>query len=229
MSLVSMRDIITNNHPDFLKLLNKIWNKAQDYSKQYGKDDARTEFFTNFSELLIWLLIQFDDFIHTQDMSSGKIKKYITLNDESKSLLVAQLDTINRSSFLTKVMFDVEHFIKSILDYFGQDVGLGYGKLTENFLIELKISDTQKMNILKLPASIRNALHNNGYTKYSINKTVLRSRTYVANKGDQINFSGWDNIYIIIDEMIDLLIDIIDKNSKINSEKNIPKKPHFIK
>lgn len=229
MSLVSMRDIITKNQPDFLQLFHKIWNKAQNYSKQYGQDDARTEFFTNFSELLIWLLIQFDDFIQTQDMSSGKIKKYITLNDESRSLLVAQLDNVNRSSFLTKVMFDVEHFIKGVLDYFGQDTGLGYGKLTENFLNELKISDTLKMNIFKLPASVRNALHNNGYTKYSINKTILRKRTYVANKGDQINFSGWNNIYIMVDEMTDLLIYIIDKNSKINSEKNIPKKPHFIK
>ena len=222
-----MRNIITNNYPDFLKLLNKTWKKSQNYGKKYGNDDARTEFFTNFSELLIWLLIQFDDFIHTQDMSSGKIKKYITLNVQSIPILVAQLDTINRSSYLTKLMFDVEHFIKSILDHFGQDAGSGYGKLVDSFLEEMKILDAQKINILKLPASVRNALHNNGYTKYSINKTVLRGRTYAANKGDQIDFSGWDNIYIMIDELIDLIIDIVD-NSKINLENNIPKKPHFI-
>ena len=224
-----MSGIITNNHPDFLKLLHKIWKKAQEYGQKYGQDDARTEFFTNFSELLIWLLIQFDDFIDTQDWSSGKIKKYVTLNDESKVLLVLQLDTINRSSFLTKLMFDVEHFIKSILDYFGKNVDSGYGTLAESFLNELKIQDAHKTNILKLPASVRNALHNNGYTKYPINMTVLRGRTYVAKKGDQIKFSGWDDIYIMVDEMIELLIDIVDNNSKINSEKNIPKKPHFIK
>lgn len=228
MPLVSMRDIITTNHPDYLQLLNKIWKKTESYSKQYGDDDARTEFFSNFSALLVWVLIQFDDFINTQDMATGKIKKYMTLNDESKPILVSQLDTINRGSFLTKLMFNVEHLIKSILDYFNQNTNLGYGQLFDSFLIKLNISDNQITNILKLPASIRNTLHNNGYTKYPINNTILRNKTYVANAGEQIDFTGWDNIYIIIDEMSDCLINIIDKNTEMNSENNILKKPHFI-
>jgi len=223
-----MRNIITNNHPNYLKLLHKVWKKGLYYNKQYGVDDTRTEFFTNFSELLVWVLIQFDDFISTQDYSSGKIKKYLTLNDESKILMVAQFDTINRASFLTKLMFETEHLIKSILDFFNQNTGQGYGKLVDDLLSELSITDTQIKKILKLPAGIRNALHNNGHTKYPIEQTVLQNKTYVANTGDQITFAGWDNIFIIIDELTNSLIDIIENSSRINSERHIPKKEHFI-
>lgn len=227
MSLVSIRKIIMDSYPDFQKLLKKTWDKAVACEKKYGRDDVRKEFFMNFSELLIWLLIQFDDFIITQNTQSGKIDKHIKLTDESRSILVSQLDTINRASFLTKGMFDVEHFIKTILDYFDHSTGNGYGQLVDDFLNELKIQDVQKTKILKLPAGVRNALHNNGYTKYPIVKTILHGRVYGASIGDQITFSGWDNIYIMIDELVDCIIDIID-NSKINSEKHIPKKPHFI-
>lgn len=228
MSLVSMRDIITNNHPNYLQLLHKVWKKGLYYNKQYGLDDTRTEFFTNFSELLVWALIQFDDFIHTQDNSTGKIKKYLTLNKESTIIMVAQFDTINRASFLTKLMFEVEHLIKSILDYFNQNTGNGYGKLVDDFLNELSNTDIQTKKILKLPAGVRNALHNNGFTKYDIEETVLQNHTYAANKGDQITFAGWDNIFIIISALVDSLSNIIENSSRINSERHIPKKDHFI-
>lgn len=177
-----MRQLIVNNHPNYFKLLQKVWKKAVYYNKQYGVDDARTVFFTNFSELLVWLLIQFDDFINTQDHSTGKIKKYISLNDESKVIMVSQLDTINRASFLTKLMFDVEHLIKSILDHFNQNTNTGYGKLVDDFLCELNVTDLQTTKILKLPAGVRNALHNNGYTKYNIEETILQNQTYKVKK-----------------------------------------------
>lgn len=220
--------MIINVHPNYLKLLQKLWKKAQDYGKQYGEDDARKEFFVSFSQLIVWVLIQFDDFISTQPPLDKKLTKYMTLDNVGMPVMVTQLDTINRASFLTKLMFDVEHFIKNMLDHFNQNTEFGYWKLIDNLLIELNITDTQTTNILKLPASVRNALHNNGYTKYPISNIVLRNNTYVANSGDQITFTGWNNIYVIIDEMADCLISIIDGNTRINSENNIPRKPHFI-
>ncbi|MEX2193160.1 MAG: hypothetical protein WD717_07260 [Nitrosarchaeum sp.] len=228
MVVVSMKELITNVRPDYLQLLQKLWKKVQDYENQYGKDDARKEFFVSFSQLIVWVLIQFDDFIKTQDYSTGKIKKYMTLDDASKPIMVTQLDIINRASFLTKLMFDFEHFLKNILDHFNRNIPTGYGGILNNYLDELGITDMHTKNVLKLPSSVRNALHNNGYTKHSINSTILRNKTYVANSGDQITFAGWDNIYIIIDEMTDCLITIIDGNTRMNSENNIPRKPHLI-
>lgn len=225
---IDLGQMIANVHPNYVKLLQKLWKKVQDYQKQYGEDDGRVEFFEIFSMLTVWVLIQFDDFINTHDPLDGKIKKYMTLNAKAKPIMISQLDTINRASFLTKLMFDVEHFFKNILDYFNQNIPNGYGEILDGFLDELKITDPQTKNILKLPADIRNILHNNGYTRHPIISTTLRNRTYEANAGDQITFLHWDDIYIIIDEMADCLIDIIENNSIINSETNIPKKPHFI-
>lgn len=227
MSKISMRKIIEDTHPNWGKIYNKAWKKAFDYEARFGKEDVRKEFFMDFAQLTVWQLIQFDDFLDTQNPSKNKIRKYLKLNDDDSSMMVSQLDTINRASYLTKCMFTVEHFLKSILDHFGKNTDKGYGSLVVDFLSELGIQDEQKKRILKLPAGVRNALHNNGYTKHDIEETILGSKTYVASKGDQITFAGWDNIHIIVDAMIDLLIDVID-STKINSESHIPKKPHFI-
>lgn len=222
-----MRKVIEDTHPNWGIIYNKVWKKAFDYEAQFGKDDVRREFFMDFAQLTVWQLIQFDDFLDTQNPRKSKIKKYLKLNDDDSSIMVLQLDTINRSSYLTKCMFTVEHFLKTILDHFGKNTDKTYGLLVVDFLSELGIHDEQKKRILKLPAGVRNALHNNGYTKYDIEETILGSKTYVANKGAQIRFAGWNNIHIIVDAMLDLLIEVID-STKINSESHIPKKPHFI-
>lgn len=227
MSEISARKLIDDVYSGYYEIFKKTWNNAIEYEKKFGKNDVRKEFFMNFTQLTVWLLIQFDDFIITQNKKSGKISKYLPLNDESNRIMVEQLDTINRASYLAKCMFDVEHFLKTILDYFGKNTNKGYSLLVDDFCTELNISDLHKIKILKLPASVRNALHNNGYTKYDIENITLRSQTYAARKGDQITFSGWNSIFIIVDEMIDLLIDCVE-NTKINLENSIPKKPHFI-
>jgi len=168
------------------------------------------------------LLFQLDDFLVTLDRQSGKIQKYLTLSESDRTTLLIQFDTINRSCFLTKCMFDVEHLIKSMLDILSLPTKKGYYSITEDLLKVLNLYDVQKHKILTLPAQVRNSLHNNGYTDFDIDVS-LRGRLFQAKKSQQVTFSGWDNLYIMLDEMTDLLIDIVD-NSKINKQAFIPLK-----
>ena len=45
---IDLSQMIVNVHPNYVKLLQKLWKKVQDYQKQYGEDDGRVEFFEIF-------------------------------------------------------------------------------------------------------------------------------------------------------------------------------------
>lgn len=73
---------------------------------------------------------------------------------------------------------------------------------------------------MNLPAQVRNSLHNNGFTQNAID-VQLRGQNYKANAGEQVKFCGWDSIYIMADELTDILIAIIE-SEKILRESHIP-------
>ena len=173
------------------------------------------------TELNVWLLIQFDDFLDTQNKLNGKIEKYLTLSDEDRSTFISNFDTVNRASYLTQFMFYTEQFVIVLLKKLNQTSSNGYYKNTENLLNALTKNVGQNLKILTLPAQVRNSLHGNGYTDYDIDVT-LRGTSFNARKGEQVKFTGWDDLYIMLDEMTDLIIDLVE-NSSINREKFIPK------
>jgi len=219
--LISARDLINNVYEDYKKIMGKTLSKALEYSKKYGVKDARREYFMIITELNVWLLIQFDDFIVTQNKLSRKIEKYLTLSDVDRSTFVSNFDTINRASYLTQFMFYTEQFVIVLLKKLNQTSSNGYYKNTENLLNALTKNVGQNLKILILPAQVRNSLHGNGYTDYDIDVT-LRGNSFKAKKGEQVKFTGWDNLYIMLDEMTDLIIDLVE-NSSINQEKFISK------
>jgi len=94
-------------------------------------------------------------------------------------------------------------------------------KFTEKLLTHLSITDTKKHKILNLPAQVRNSLHNNGYATVDF-EMELRGNTYKIEQGKQITFSDWNHIYIFMDELLDVLVEIIDSSTM----KKIPKIPH---
>jgi hypothetical protein len=140
-----------------------------------------------------------------------------------------QHDTTNRASYCTKAMFDTECLLASMVGCLGSDPKAKYYELTEHLLLCLDIKDKTFGNlrdhhyykVLNAPAQIRNSLHNNGYGGYDF-KVTLRGRSYKFTKGQQVTFTGWDNLYIFFDELLDVLVEIIN-NPAIQ---NISKIPH---
>ncbi len=93
--------------------------------------------------------------------------------------------------------------------------------MTKKLKDELNLSDYQ-CDILNLPAVTRNSLHNNGYHTEKDFEVRIGRRTYKFEKDTQVRFAGWDNLFIMFDELLDVL-EVIIESAKV---KHIAKIPH---
>lgn len=194
--------------------------QARKYQIQYGQDDARCDFFIVFSLLNLWVLIQLDDFLELLNSESIRIAKYMNLTPESRKQFLLQYDTINRSSYCTKAMFDVEKFLSDVVDHLGLTPKRKYSVIVDE-LSRINMIDSNEKQVLTVPAEIRNTLHNNGYAGRDFMGTV-RGVPFNFVRGTQVRFAGWNNLYIVFDELVDVLTKIIENPSV----QRIPKIPH---
>ena len=221
-----MRKIITPNQIigdaplNFGNLLCDIYTLFVKYGKAYGNEDGRTVFFAHSFQLNLWLLIQFDSFLEVFASNSNRVSSHAQLSSENASQFVSQYDTINRANYCTRAMFDVEFFLKSIVKELKRNPDVGYRALTKKLKDELKLSDYQ-CDILNLPAVTRNTLHNNGYHREKDWEVVIGRRKYKFEKDKKVRFAGWDNLYIMFDELLDVL-EVIVESQKLKSLANIP-------
>lgn len=217
---VSLNKITKKATDDFFNLLKKTWKETQRVDKKYSREDARTGFFSSFSETNLWLLIHLDVFNEMLNQQDQKISKYMNLNPHSRIQYLVQHDTINRISYTTKTMFDVEHFIKDLMKGLEKPAQGKYFQFSEKLLKILEINSEQKHKILNAPYQARNSLHNDGYSYHDF-EISLRGKSYNFVKGQQITFFGWDTLHIFFDELIDVLIEITN-NPKIEDISLIP-------
>jgi hypothetical protein len=202
-------------------LLSKVWQLHQEYDKKYTIADARTDFFSAFAELNLWLLIQLDSFLEILDRNNDRISKYMTMNSANRTQFLAQYDTINRAAFCTKAMFDVEHFLRLLAK--GLQIALQnnkYGTLADELLRSVGLSTSDNLLTIKNIADIRNSLHNNGFASYDF-VILVGSNRYSFTMGQQVYYTGWDNLYIMFEQLIDKLVEIIN-SKKLKSIKIIP-------
>jgi hypothetical protein len=220
-NLVSPHQSIANAKPNFINLLNKTSALGERYNNGYGPEDARAEYFTQFSLLNLWLLLQFDSFLEEVFAPhSNKVTRYAQLTPQDAIQFMSQYDTINRASYCTKAMFDVEHFLNSVAKLLGIKAR-GYRDMTDKLINSLNLTNYQ-LDVLNFPARVRNTLHNNGYHTEPDFKMKIRGKEYKFEKDRQIMFSGWDKLYIIFDELLDV-IEIIIESPQV---KQFPKISH---
>jgi hypothetical protein len=214
-----MNQITRKTRTDFYELLKKTWSYSQKYDMHYP-NDVRANFFIVFSELNLWVLIQCDSYLDILDRNTTRISRYMTLDPNSRIQFLAQYDTINRASYCTHAMFLIEDFLKVV----GKKIGVkdiqNYAAFVKVFLKLIDMIDDKTLLILKSPAHIRNSLHNNGHTSYDC-KLLIGNNEYEFKKGDQMYYSGWDNLYLLFDLLIDKVTEIVE-NPKVKSIEHIP-------
>src|ERR671932_1277778 len=196
---------------DFNNLASKSWEKAQENDRFHGSDDIRYDFFVTFSELNLWLLVQIDTFLELLDSNSIKIPKYVSLTPNDRIQFLLRYDTLNRASYCTNAMFQVEHFLNVI----GSKIGVekdGYYSYTKSLLSRLNIYDDNKFKTLNAPAQIRNSLHNNGCPDRDFEVTI-RGRLYKFVKSKPIMYTDWRSLYIFFDELLNIMIEITDNHA----------------
>jgi len=207
-----LNNLTENAQKQFRLIHEKLWNEGQWSLRQYSQNDARGNFFINSSQTLMWILIHLDTFSEMLDSNDKKISKYMELNPKSRLIYLVQHDTINRISFITKLMFDVEMFIKNLMRGCEYPPKGTYYDFTQKFLQFLGIDDYQKHKILNAPYQIRNSLHNNGYVYHDF-QIELRGKKYDFIKGQQLKYVSWYDLYVFTDELIDLLSEIVKNPS----------------
>src|ERR1051325_8535564 len=133
---VGLKDLARKAKVDFIAMAERAWMTAREYKKIYGNDDLRGEFFLLFSEDIIWVVIQLENFY--EGYPQHKVHSYFSkLQDSSKVQLVSQFDTINRQSFIALSMFNVDHFVTVLAECLKLKCTNNYKAVVESLSNEL--------------------------------------------------------------------------------------------
>ncbi len=214
---MSARDHIKNQVLDaqrnFSSFFTDLRTEAYANRDKYTEEDIRCGLFVILSQDVLWLLLLLEEFLQVIDEKSN-VTELSTLDAIPRLQFLTSYNQISRMSFLTKFMFGVEDFLKSLMRATNNTFDDGYYKMTQNILNFLDLNDTQNHKILNAPAQIRNSLHNGGFASYDFEITI-KDKTFKFIRGQKIDFANWNTIYMIVDELINL-IKIIIKNKKIS-------------
>lgn len=229
--------LITQAKSDFLNLRKKSWSEFKLIEDLYTLNDARCEIFVNYTALNTWLLIHLDTFLDITNLKNNKLEKYLKLddsvkfNERQKLIYLRQHDMVNRTTYITKAMFDVEDFFNKIMlkvdPAYNPTKDESFWIVSRECLRVLNMGTEQNHKILNLPYKIRNTLHNNGFHQGRHDfEITLRGKPYEFVRGQQIFFADWDNLYIVFDELVSLLIEIVN-SPVLQKIENIPQTSHL--
>ena len=122
------------------------------------------------------------------------------------------LDQMNRRSFLTAYMFQVEVLLKRINEilpnvYYEQS----YKKLVQGILKELKLSTnyTEKFNIMYYPTIVKNSLHMNGMHSGKNFSGKIDGIKFSFKNKERIEYGEWRHVYFFCDKMLEVIGDIL--------------------
>lgn len=136
--------------PLFVNLNEKINQIKEDlYGKNIPRNDQRVETIDALGYVIFWAVIQLELFIPNFETKNAPGTKHIlstnTMSDEKLFGLIAKFDTMNRMSFLTLFLFQVETFLKSINSTLENKIQRKeYKKLISHIFEELEISDPNR-------------------------------------------------------------------------------------
>ncbi len=199
----------SNAISELLNLRRIVWENGMKYKNMYTQKDLRSDFFINISMLLTKTIIDIDNF----DVTREKLNILMKLIPSGEANFLLQIDTINRRCFITEFMFNIEFFLNSlILGLQPSAKPIDYKLIIDEFN-KLILCDDNKRNILYAPYLIRNSIHNNGHllrlkNEFSLN---LKNNTYKFKIG-LLEYTGWDNLIILIEEVMPILVEIIESN-----------------
>ena len=211
MTFISLQETNRITIPFCETLLQEVWKKSVYYYSIYGEEDYRYSFFATYSATLLWALVQLENFSNHNPDSIIK-NRFDTLKKSSLAQLLLQYDTINRQSFVVVTMALVEDFINSVCQEVFSKTYPNYSQNIKKLCDKIFPENQYKFHVLYSLYLIRNSLHNNGYIKILNQGFDLQigAKKYVFQKGQQITFSGWNNLLIITKELLNIIIQIIE-------------------
>jgi len=123
---------------------------------------------------------------------------------------VEGFDLLNRRNFLTNFLFQVEVFMKSINTILENTYKKkGYVELVRHVLKELNMLDENRLNILKIPALVRNTMHVNGPHTDNDDNGKIDDILFVFKKSETPKYAHWINLYFFADKILDVMNELL--------------------
>ena len=111
--------------------------------------------------------------------------------------LLHDLNSNSKTSFLTMVQFALENCIVQVIEAIGAKRPSGkFSRDAESIIQLCDIADPErKLELLMLPALLRNTLHANGIHRWPSKTVIVDGEEYVFEKDKRINCGSWSHIF----------------------------------
>jgi len=111
--------------------------------------------------------------------------------------LLHDLNSNSKTSFLTMVQFALENCIVQVIEVIGAKRPSGkFSRDAESIIQLCDIADPErKLELLMLPALLRNTLHANGIHRWPSKTVIVDGEEYVFEKDKRINCGSWSHIF----------------------------------
>jgi len=202
----------------FVQLNNKV-NEIRSYnnSNNVPYHDQRNQVLGSFSFIIAWAMLQLDFYNQFGRTSNSAIPQWImNMNPGIDRVRIEEFlsnyDNMNRRSFLTNFLFQVEVLleeINKILTNPTQDQG--YKFLVKHVVRELEMNNpnNETYRILYFPAMVRNAMHMNGVHTENEDNGRIDDILFKFQENQLINYGSWRHTYFFCDKILDVINDML--------------------
>lgn len=202
----------------FVELNNKV-NSLRGIikSQKIPADDQRNQVLGSLSHMIAWCVLQLGFYDQFARRPTDPIPKWVrsvnpTITNEGMIEFLSNYDNINRRSFLTNFLFQIEVFLEElnkILITPTDDQGFKF--LVKYVIKELKLKnpDNETYRVLYFPAMVRNAMHMNGIHTKEDDNGRIDGILFKFKKNHIVNYGSWMHTYFFCDKILDVIGDIL--------------------
>lgn len=218
----------------FVELNNKI-NSLRGFirSEKIPADDQRNQVLGSISHMIAWVVLQLDFFDRFARKESDLIPRWVirvnpTITKEDMEEFLSNYDNMNRRSFLTNFLFQIEVFLEELNKLLPTPTDdKGYKLLVKYVIKELKLNnpDNETYRILYFPAMVRNAMHMNGLHTENDDNGRIDGILFRFKKNHLVTYGSWIHTYFFCDKILDVMDDILKLDYL--KDKSMPV-PHFV-
>jgi hypothetical protein len=145
----------------------------------------------------------------------------LTKEKDLQSIL-SDFNSNSKASFITMVQFVLENCIMQVIESTGEKPAGKFYKDAKHILHLCKIEQLEcKLEIIILPAYIRNTLHANGVHKWPSKTIILDGEEYKFEKDKRVNCGSWSHMFHAVFHSLGIYEEIF-KSDEISRIQYIP-------
>lgn len=218
---ITFRQSYQNAITDFQNLQTKT--RDLNAKMNYNQSDKRRGSLQSLMKIPMWTYMEIERFLPYVNGNTTELMQKFNLDEHDSILFAKSIDIFIKAAFLTLFMFQVESLLKMIRNNLpNTSSNDSYGKIAEDVVrITHPTNWQQQLDVLRTPALIRNCLHNSGVHNKPSVSLIVNGRTFSFVQNQMFGNAGWDNLYFVIDELVNVLDEILTSQD-VTQITNIP-------